>query len=190
MTNSKNVLLIVCDQLRADFLSCYGGPDLTPNIDRLAAQSVVFDRAWTPTPVCVPARMTLLTGMHGLSCPVQIPESVTTLPVPLREAGYHTAGLGKFHLVPPRADVGFDEMILAEDTGTNMVLDDYHPELARSGDVEWAHGLTNHDVLGVASRLAEEKTVTRWNGDHAVRYLAERAENDAPFYGVVSFLRS
>ncbi len=102
MTNQMNVLLIVCDQLRADFLSCYGAPNLTPNLERLASESLVFDRAWTQTPICVPARMTLLRGMHGRTCPTKIPESVTILSTLLRAAVYHTAGLGKFHLVPPR----------------------------------------------------------------------------------------
>src|SRR6266542_985617 len=62
-----NLVFIMPDQLRSDFLSCYGaGFVKTPNIDRLAERGVRFGRAHSLHPVCVPARASLLLGMHAL----------------------------------------------------------------------------------------------------------------------------
>ena len=58
MATVKNVLFIMADQLRADYLSAYGHPTLqTPNIDALAARGMRFTRAYVQSPVCGPARM-------------------------------------------------------------------------------------------------------------------------------------
>ena len=62
---TRNILFIMCDQLRWDYLSCYGHPHLeTPNIDRLAARGVRFDRAYVQSPVCGPSRMSTYTGRY------------------------------------------------------------------------------------------------------------------------------
>jgi arylsulfatase A-like enzyme len=65
MSQNKNVLFIMCDQLRWDYLSCYGHPHLkTPNIDRLAAMGVQFNRAYIQSPICGPSRMSFYTGRY------------------------------------------------------------------------------------------------------------------------------
>ncbi|MDE0069956.1 MAG: sulfatase-like hydrolase/transferase [Caldilineaceae bacterium] len=65
-TYSKpNILVFLCDQLRLDLLSCYQEtPARTPNITDLAADSCVFERAYTPSAICSPARASLLTGLY------------------------------------------------------------------------------------------------------------------------------
>ena len=61
----KNLLLINADQLRHDSVGYRGlRPVQTPFLDRLAAESVVYTRAFTPLPVCAPARQALLCGRH------------------------------------------------------------------------------------------------------------------------------
>ena len=56
------------DQLRADFLGCYGASFVqTPNIDKLTQQGLQFNRALSPSPICIPARASLLTGHNSLS---------------------------------------------------------------------------------------------------------------------------
>jgi arylsulfatase A-like enzyme len=109
MTTSaaKNVLFIMCDQLRFDHLSCYGHPRLhTPNIDALAARGVRFTRAYVQSPVCGPSRMSFYTGRymrsHGSNWngyPLRIGEP--TLGDHLREIGVRAALVGKTHM---RAD--------------------------------------------------------------------------------------
>ena len=68
MAKTRNILFIMCDQLRADYLSCYGHPRLhTPNIDRLAARGTRFEHAYVQAPVCGPSRMSFYTGRYAFS---------------------------------------------------------------------------------------------------------------------------
>ena len=65
MTRPSNVLFIMCDQLRFDYLGCYGHPYLkTPNLDALAARGVRFTRAYVQSPICGPSRMSFYTGRY------------------------------------------------------------------------------------------------------------------------------
>jgi len=111
--DAPNVLLLMCDQLTASVLSCYGGPVSTPNIDRIAAEGVQFQEATCPTPFCSPTRASILTGMyphaHGIvsNC-IHVPgpgrqegitaDDVTTEGL-LHAAGYATHFYGKWHLL-------------------------------------------------------------------------------------------
>ncbi|MBN2450610.1 MAG: sulfatase [Lentisphaeria bacterium] len=102
-----NVLFIVSDDLR-DTLGCYGNTAVkTPNIDRLAARGVRFERAYVQYPVCNPSRCSFLTGLRCEQTGVvdnrtrlrtKLPD-VVTMPQALRQRGWHAAGYGKiFHL--------------------------------------------------------------------------------------------
>lgn len=65
MSKPKNILFIMCDQLRFDDLGCAGHPSLaTPNIDQLAARGVRFARAYVQSPICGPSRMSTYTGRY------------------------------------------------------------------------------------------------------------------------------
>ena len=98
----------MCDQLRWDYLSCYGHPSLqTPNIDSLAARGVRFNRAYVQSPVCGSSRMSFYTGRyvdsHGAAWnnhPLKVGEM--TMGDYLRPLGRRTALVGKTHM---RADV-------------------------------------------------------------------------------------
>ena len=104
MPAGKNILFIMCDQLRFDYLGCYGHPHLrTPNIDALAARGVRFDRAYVQSPVCGPSRMSFYTGRymrsHGANWngfPLRVDEP--TLGDHLAELGMRTALVGKTHM--------------------------------------------------------------------------------------------
>jgi arylsulfatase A-like enzyme len=68
MAKVKNILFIMCDQLRADYLSCAGHPRLeTPNIDSLAARGVLFSKAYCQAPVCGGSRMSFYTGRYNFT---------------------------------------------------------------------------------------------------------------------------
>ena len=101
-----NFLYIITDQHRADYLGCYGHPIVrTPNIDRLAAEGVCFDRFFVASPVCMPNRASLMTGRypsaHGLRYNGNyLSRRANTFVDVLREAGYRTALIGKSHLQP------------------------------------------------------------------------------------------
>jgi len=102
----RNVLYIMCDQLRWDHLGCNGHPFLrTPNIDALAARGVNFTEAYVQSGICGPSRMSAYTGRyvssHGAThnrVPLSIGE--VTLGWHLRESGRTLALAGKTHMLP------------------------------------------------------------------------------------------
>ena len=104
----KNILFIMCDQLRYDHLSCFGHPRLkTPNLDALAARGVIFDRAFVQSPVCGPSRMSYYTGRyvhaHGASWNfVPLKAGEMTIGDHLRPLGVRSVLVGKTHM---RADM-------------------------------------------------------------------------------------
>ena len=100
----RNILFIMCDQLRHDYLGCAGHPHiLTPNIDRLAARGVRFDRAYAQSPICGPSRMSFYTGRyvsgHGAtwnSTPLRVGE--WNIGDHLNPLGMRTVLCGKTHM--------------------------------------------------------------------------------------------
>jgi arylsulfatase A-like enzyme len=98
-----NILLILSDDHSAPHLGCYSNSDLhTPRLDQLAKDGMIFTRAYTTAPQCVPSRASILTGrspvaidMTRFSAP--LPKEVVTLPDLLRERGYYTGLMGRTH---------------------------------------------------------------------------------------------
>lgn len=93
---AKNILFIMCDRLRFDYLGCTGHPTIrTPNIDRLAARGVTFANAHCQSPVCGPSRASVHTGRYVSS------HGSTTLFMPLKvgemNIGDHLNPLGMRH---------------------------------------------------------------------------------------------
>ena len=105
---AKNILFIMFDQLRFDYLSCYGHPHLdTPNIDRLASQGVRFTNCYVQSPICGSSRMSFYTGRYASShgalwngYPLKVGEM--TIGDHLRTLGMDSYLIGKTHM---RADV-------------------------------------------------------------------------------------
>ncbi|WP_263845176.1 alkaline phosphatase family protein [Roseobacter sinensis] len=103
---ARNILFIMCDQLRFDYLGCTGHPHLkTPHIDALAARGVRFDNAYVQSPICGPSRMSTYTGRyvrsHGATwnqTPLRVGEM--TLADHLEPLGLRTALCGKTHMAP------------------------------------------------------------------------------------------
>jgi len=104
MSEKPNIIYIFSDQHRGDTLGCVGHPTvITPNLDRLASEGVVFSKCFTNSPLCMPARATMMTGQyvceHGvwkndIEANSKSPSHVRNI----RDAGYHTALIGKTHL--------------------------------------------------------------------------------------------
>ena len=106
-----NILVIVTDDLGYGDLGCYGATKIaTPNVDRLASESVRFTRGYAPSSTCTPTRYSLLTGEYAWRQPVKktgildgdaplcIEPGRLTLPAMLKKAGYATGIVGKWHL--------------------------------------------------------------------------------------------
>jgi len=132
-TDIRNILFIMCDQLRWDYLSCYGHPALqTPNIDRLAARGVRFDRAYVQSPVCCSSRMSFYTGRymnsHGVTwnnIPLRVGER--TLGDYLRPLGVRTALVGKTHMHTDREGMAWLGLDPESEIGTQTAQCGFEP---------------------------------------------------------------
>src|ERR1700742_3992522 len=99
-----NVLFIMPDEWRGQALGCMGHPDVhTPHIDQLAAEGMLFRQTFANTPVCCPARATILTGTYTsrngmLANDLRLQESVSTVADLYSRSGYRTGFIGKWHL--------------------------------------------------------------------------------------------
>ena len=106
MSKVRNILFIMCDQLRWDYLSCYGHPSLkTPNIDALARKGVRFTKAYVQSPTCGPSRMSVYTGRYVSSHRsygnyVPLPVDEMTWGDYLKPKGMQVAVVGKTHVEP------------------------------------------------------------------------------------------
>jgi arylsulfatase A-like enzyme len=126
-----NILLIYTDQLRWDALGCNGNRDVrTPNLDALAAGGLTFDHFFVQNPVCMPSRLSFLTGQYPSTLRVThmgvpVPEDVVALPRLLSPYGYMTANIGKLHFLPhanrdhrvPHPAYGFDHLEISDEPG-------------------------------------------------------------------------
>jgi arylsulfatase A-like enzyme len=186
-TDRPNVLVLHVDQLRIDCLGAYGNPDVkTPNIDQLATDGVRYTNSFCAFPVCTPSRYSLLSGRYvhqhaGWDNRSTLAPEIATFPKVFREAGYQTKAVGKMHFTPTYLDVGFDEMLLAEQDGPGRWDDDYHRYLMQLGLVDRndledqvaeyrQHALQEYwDRFGaVVSNLPEPHHSTTWIAEHAL----------------------
>ena len=100
----RQAIVLMNDSIRADMLNCYRNTGLhTPNLDRLAASGIRFEKAYTCQPVCTPARSALFTGAYPHSNgawanSLPLGQTVHTVGQRLHDKGIHTAYIGKWHL--------------------------------------------------------------------------------------------
>lgn len=126
-----NILIIYMDQCRWDALSMNGNTDsITPTFNRLASTGVNFDHCFVQNPVCMPSRVSTLTGRYpsalGIThMGVPVPPETLTIAGMLKPYGYRTANLGKLHFLPhanrdhrsPHPSYGFDVLEISEEPG-------------------------------------------------------------------------
>ncbi len=158
-----NVLFILCDDLRPDALGCYGSKHVkTPNIDALASGGVRFTNAFCTTSLCSPSRASILTGLyanrHGVRNNfTELPASLPHWPGRLRESGYATAYLGKWHMGEendaPRP--GFDWFVTHKGQGkyfdTEWSVNGEHKETPKG---YYTHVVTDYALAWLKEREA------------------------------------
>lgn len=182
-TSKPNIVFILTDNHGAWTLGCYGNADIrTPNIDRLAREGVLFERAFSNNAVCSPTRASLLTGLmpsqHGVhrylgANGAQIGprsyytlEEFQTLPSILTKAGY-TAGLtGKWHL------------------GNNL-----HPQPGFTHWITMPHGHSpgfyNQQVIEDGKIRTEPTYLTDLWTNHAIRFIEQN--HTKPFFLLLTY---
>ena len=113
-----NILIIISDEHRKDALGCAGHPIVkTPHLDGLAVRGTCFTNAYTPSPMCVPARASIATGQYihtigNWDSASPYDGTARSWMHHLREHGIHTASIGKLHFRSADDDNGFCEEIL------------------------------------------------------------------------------
>jgi len=202
-----NIVLIMTDQQRWDALGCAGVfPIETPAMDRLTREGVWFRRAYCNAPLCVPSRMSFLSGryMHQHGCrdnnKLLWPDAPTFVRA-LQSAGYHTANIGKLHYTwqhdleilvsqPLLKRLGFDEPY--ETTGKmsagNLRASPYSEHLRARGLLEeYHHDLLRRSAAGPInayamrpSMLGEEDHIDGWLLRCAAGWIA--ANDREPFF--------
>ncbi len=188
-----NILFVMADQLTPSGLGAYGNARArTPALDRLAADGVVFERAYCNSPLCAPSRASLMTGLlpsrlGTYDNGAEFSASFPTLAHRLRAAGYLTALAGKMHFVGPDQLHGFEERLTTDvyPAGTDWI-----PDWSRPVDEQlpWYHDMSS--VLGAG--VAEATLQLDYDEEVAFRaerklYDLARRDDGRPFFFLVSF---
>lgn len=142
LTAPPNIIVLLVDDLGWGDVSCLNhGAVKTPNIDRIAQAGVAFTSGYVTAPLCGPSRAGFYTGRYHqrfgfVGNGGGIPTTIPLLPGVLRDAGYHTGLLGKWHSTGPmpHARGCFDETLCS--SVSSPFIDYHHPKLARNGKVE------------------------------------------------------
>lgn len=197
MAKSKpNILHIFTDQLRFDAIHANGNPVIqTPNLDRLANLGVSYQNAYTPSPVCVAARCSMITGCYPTkthcvsndAMPTDIPSFMEIL----TQNGYRTHGIGKCHFTPDsNALRGFQSRERQEELSPgSLETEPYYQTLLENGyDYTYeAHGVRGPMYyMPQPSRLPAKLHPTNWIGDRTVAFIEENKEQ--PWYLFSSFI--
>jgi arylsulfatase A-like enzyme len=188
--SKPNVLLILVDDLGYGDLACYGAKDMrTPNIDALMKAGTRYDQFYANCTVCTPTRASLMTGRYPdlVGAPGVIRQddkgnwgylkpNGPTLPELMKQGGYHTALVGKWHL-------GYESPNVPNDRGFDHfhgflgdMMNDYYSHMR--GGVNWMR--LNKEIIEAKDRKGHATEVfTRW----AIDYLEDRAKKpEQPFF--------
>jgi N-acetylglucosamine-6-sulfatase len=195
-TQPPNIIFIITDDQRAEWLGVAGHPTLkTPNIDRLAHEGAILNRFFVTTPLCSPSRASFLTGQYPHTHRVTnndrvglevIGHSLMTFPRRLREGGYETAYIGKWHMgMDDSRRPGFDLWIsfkgqglyidpVVNENGTRRQLDGYMTDYLNDKAVEFV-------------RAPRSKPFLLYLSHKAVHYPYLPAARHDSLYGDVAF---
>jgi choline-sulfatase len=190
----QNILVVMADQLTALALGCYGNSVVkSPNIDQLAEQGVIFDSAYSSSPLCTPARYAFMTGQNISQCggydnAAYMPATMPTFAHYLRLMGYRTCLSGKMHFVGPDQLHGFEDRVTTDvyPADFGWVPDWTNPD--ERIDL-WYHNMSSVKQAGVAAitnQLAYDDEV----GTQAMRAIYDhaRGEDERPLCLVTSFI--
>ena len=183
MASRPNILFVLVDQLGARWLPIHGHPIVqTPQLERFAAESAVFERAVSTAPICTPYRACLLSGRYPSQTGVQqngqaYPSHIPSLADHLNAAGYATRYIGKWHLggapqanrwTPPEQRAGFQHFI-----GWESHHVDHYAGLIWRDDPDEPIEMPGHETDALT--------------DIALRELSQAAQDENPFFMLLSY---
>lgn len=177
-TNRPNILFIMSDDHTAQAVGAYATTlkslNPTPTLDRLASEGMVFDNAFCINAICTPSRAAIITGQYNHQNGVfdltgRIERKNQTLPIAMREVGYQTAIIGKWHL---KAEPNFDYYKVLPGQGKY-----FHPEFRIQGENPWPKNLVSHRGEHSSDAIA----------DSMLNWFKERRDPDRPFFVCLQF---
>ena len=220
MAPRPNILWLLSDQHRADVMGAAGHPVVsTPHLDALAGEGTLFGGAYCQGPLCMPSRASLLTGRHVrdhgvLNNKTAIADGLPTVVQAMRDAGYHTATIGKMHLYPHRAGAaagldimrgyGFDEITeIGGKLASGRVRSDYTDHLVALGLYTTYRQFVRQRTPGLAARtgqipghqpiwnvdpspLPAAAHIDAWVGDQAASWI-DSVDDQRPWFCWVGF---
>ncbi|MBQ4563555.1 MAG: sulfatase-like hydrolase/transferase [Lachnospiraceae bacterium] len=195
----KHVLLMFTDQQRYDTIAAHGNPAIqTPNLDALARDSVVFNHCITPSPVCIPARLSLFTGQFCARTGCNTNQTSYAKEDfrykgegfydCVTKSGYQSCVIGKVHhVLDPYGLMGFEKRISQEEVP--HPADDYTHFIEEKYPYLYDyHGMRSEMYyVPQISPLPAEDHPTQWIGDKSVEYI-ENCDPEKPMFLMSSFI--
>ena len=187
-----NVIWIFGDQHRGQAMGCMGDPNaLTPNLDRMAVEGLHFTHAISGAPTCTPFRGSLLTSRHAHECAPEngdpLPQGIPTISTTLRENGYQTCYLGKWHLAGEKNREGGWRKLVPEwqrkDWDEWIGYDNYNAQWDCWIHSGFGENLSCQRLEGYETDVLTDMQIERIN-----KWGKEQKENEnaKPFFSVLS----
>jgi arylsulfatase A-like enzyme len=194
-----NILHIFTDQQRFDTIGAINNPIIkTPNLDRLCKDGVIFTNAYTPCPVCVAARCSMIYGQYPMNTgcyenTIMPTDGRQSFMEVLTQEGYRTHGIGKCHFSPDSFALrGFQSRERQEEGGSRDIEKD--PYFKAIYDAGYKHIMEAFGIRGEMyyipqpSQLPSELHPTQWVGDRSINFIREQSTNDQAWYLFSSFI--
>lgn len=204
MREKPNILWLCTDQQRYDSLGCYGNKFVrTPNLDSLAETGVLFENAFSQSPVCSPSRGSFLTGRYPVTCRMRqngadIPDSEVLVTKIFHNAGYYCGLAGKLHLrachpssgciaMESRIDDGYDEFHWSHDTSKSWgVNNEYYKWLKENINANYETSNCDESKY-VQYGMPIEQHQTYWCAQKAIDFIRQQSSKDHPWLFSVNF---
>ncbi|HUX55556.1 MAG TPA: sulfatase-like hydrolase/transferase [Bacteroidales bacterium] len=206
-----NVLILFSDQHNKKVMGFEGHPDvITPNLDKLAKESVVFDRAYCTTGICAPSRSSLMSGLYSRTLGLlsngektEVMNEMVSLATVFKQNNYNTYAFGKRH-TSEAVDAGWDvqRSHLCNESPGNSYTEwvekmGYGKEFARDWSAEFGKGspcssyanekLPIADLATRISALPEDMTMEAFTTQLTVQMIKNQAKSDKPFFCWATF---
>lgn len=197
MSQKPNILHFFVDQQRFDTIRALGNPVIkTPNLDRLCIDGIAFTNAYSPSPVCIAARCSMIYGQYPMNTgcyenTIMPTDSRQSFMDALTAAGYRTHGIGKCHYTPDSYALrGFQSRERQEEGGARNL--EGNPYLKAIYDAGYKHICEAFGIRGEMyyipqpSQLPPELHPTQWIGDRSINFIKNNTTQ--PWYLFSSFI--
>jgi arylsulfatase A-like enzyme len=192
-----NIVLLLADDMGYGELGAFGQAEIkTPFLDSLASQGMKFTNFYAGTSVCSPSRAVLMTGIHTGHVSIRgnkgdinntwdrvpLQKSEITIPEMLKEAGYHSAMIGKWHLGVPE-----DVSTWAKGRGFDYAVQEQWGEDANGNEIDERVHWVNNNQDSIFYDYTKYSCLDEFRTNFALEYLENKRDKDKPFFIYMSY---